>query len=124
MKSCCLFNSYINYSLAGNSLLILRFFFISPQSNSPLPSRNPSHGTCCSALGLCFLLQTSPWYLLKERIVGKIKLRIIFFSVHFLLKKRVHNLLFIDFIRRQRIVLRHFIRCRRIKNVFYFCSIK
>ena len=36
-------------------------FFISPQSNSQLPSCNPSHGTCCSALGLCFLWQTSPW---------------------------------------------------------------
>ena len=55
--------SYYNlvYSLAGYSLLTLRFFFISPQNNYPLPSRNPSHGTCCSALGLCFLWQTSPW---------------------------------------------------------------
>ena len=54
--------SYYNlvYSLAGYSLLILTSF-ISPQNNCPLPSCNPSHGTCCSALGLCFLLQTSPW---------------------------------------------------------------
>ena len=55
--------SYYNlvYSLAGYSLLTLRIFFISPQNNYPLPLRNPSHGTCCSALGLCFLWQTSPW---------------------------------------------------------------
>ena len=55
-------HSYYNlvYSLAGYSLLILTSF-ISPQSNYPLPSCNPSHGTCCSALGLCFLWQTSPW---------------------------------------------------------------
>ena len=56
-----LFSSYLVYSLAGYSLLTLRFFFISPQNNYPLPLRNPSHGTCCSALGLCFLWQTSPW---------------------------------------------------------------
>ena len=56
-----LFSSYLVYSLASNSLLILRSFFTSPQNNCPLPSRNPSHGTCCSALGLCFLWQTSPW---------------------------------------------------------------
>ena len=40
-----LFPFYLVYSLAGNSLLILRFFFISPRSNYPLPSRNPSHST-------------------------------------------------------------------------------
>lgn len=56
-----LFSSYLVYSLASNSLLILRSFFTSPQNNCPLPSRNPSHGTCCSARGLCFLWQTSPW---------------------------------------------------------------
>ncbi len=56
-----LFSSYLVYSLASNSLLILRSFFTSPQNNYPLPLRNPSHGTCCSALGLCFLWQTSPW---------------------------------------------------------------
>ena len=56
-----LFSSYLVYSLASNSLLILRSFFTSPQNNYPLPSRNPLHGTCCSALGLCFLWQTSPW---------------------------------------------------------------
>ncbi len=57
-----LFSSYLVYSLASNSLLILRSFFTSPQNNYPLPSRNPLHGTCCSARGLCFLWQTSPWY--------------------------------------------------------------
>ena len=56
-----LFSSYLVYSLASNSLLILRSFFTSPQNNCPLPSGNPSHGTCCNALGLCFLWQTSPW---------------------------------------------------------------